>query len=57
MPNTNHRWLAKLVRAGKLKTIYTTNFDQLIENALLIEGLEPKRDYDSRLLGICVQGH
>ncbi len=30
-PNKNHRLMAKLARIGKLKTIVTTNFDQLIE--------------------------
>jgi NAD-dependent SIR2 family protein deacetylase len=33
-PNSNHFLLAKLVKSGKLKTIVTTNFDQLIERAL-----------------------
>lgn len=33
-PNANHRLIAKLVKAGKLKTIVTTNFDMLIERAL-----------------------
>lgn len=33
-PNTNHLLLAKLVKADKLRTIVTTNFDKLIEKAL-----------------------
>jgi tetratricopeptide (TPR) repeat protein len=36
-PNTNHILLAKLIKAGKIRTIVTTNFDKLIEKALLIE--------------------
>jgi tetratricopeptide (TPR) repeat protein len=33
-PNTNHMLLAKVAVAGKVKTIVTTNFDQLIEKAI-----------------------
>lgn len=48
VPNTNHILLAKLIKARKLDTIITTNFDKLIEKAL---SLEPKPlgegiDYD-----------
>lgn len=39
-PNTNHRLIAKLARRGLLKTIVTTNFDQLIEKALDEEGVD-----------------
>jgi tetratricopeptide (TPR) repeat protein len=45
-PNANHTFLAKLVAAGKVKTIVTTNFDQLIEKALKSEGKIEQRDYD-----------
>jgi tetratricopeptide (TPR) repeat protein len=45
-PNANHTFLAKLVAAGKVKTIVTTNFDQLIEKALKSEGNIEERDYD-----------
>jgi hypothetical protein len=45
-PNTNHRLLAKLMKAGKYKTIVTTNFDTLIENALEDEGWEKGMDYE-----------
>jgi len=45
-PNTNHILLAKLVKKGFLKTICTTNFDQLIEKALFQEKLQPERDYE-----------
>ncbi|HKS23475.1 MAG TPA: tetratricopeptide repeat protein [Thermoanaerobaculia bacterium] len=38
-PTATHRWLAKLVRAGLLRTIVTTNFDCLIEAALADEGV------------------
>ncbi len=33
-PNTNHILLARLMKSGLIKTICTTNFDQLIEHAL-----------------------
>ena len=45
-PNTNHVFLAKLVALGKVKTIVTTNFDQLIEKALKKEGKIERKDYD-----------
>jgi hypothetical protein len=45
-PNTNHTFLAKLAAAGKVRTIVTTNFDQLIEKALKNEGKIEERDYD-----------
>jgi tetratricopeptide (TPR) repeat protein len=45
-PNSNHSLLAKLVAAGKVKTIVTTNFDQLIEKALKREGRIEGSDYD-----------
>ena len=44
-PNTNHILLSKLAKAGYLKTICTTNFDQLIEKAFIQEGLVEERDY------------
>lgn len=44
-PNTNHLLLAKLIKAGKIKTIVTTNFDKLIEKALLMEP-KPFREND-----------
>ena len=37
-PNTNHILIAKLAKNGYLKTIFTTNFDLLIEKALEKEG-------------------
>jgi len=39
VPNTNHILIARLAKNGFLKTIYTTNFDLLIEKALEKEGL------------------
>ncbi|HSG38744.1 MAG TPA: SIR2 family protein, partial [Thermoanaerobaculia bacterium] len=45
-PNTNHLFLAKLARAGCLKTVCTTNFDLLLERAFEAEGLERGRDYE-----------
>jgi len=44
-PNTNHFLLAKLAKAKYIKTICTTNFDQLIEKALESEGLVRGNDY------------
>jgi tetratricopeptide (TPR) repeat protein len=47
-PNTNHILLANLIKEGKLKTIITTNFDNLIEKALLMDPkiLKANIDYD-----------
>ena len=45
-PNTNHILLARLVAIGKVKTIMTTNFDQLIEKALDQQGKQAGLDYD-----------
>ena len=45
-PNTNHTFLAKLIKLNRLKTIVTTNFDQLIEKALKLEGMIEGKDYD-----------
>jgi len=47
-PNANHILIAKLIKAGKIKTIVTTNFDKLIEKALSMEpiALCEGKDYD-----------
>ncbi|MFA4835351.1 MAG: tetratricopeptide repeat protein [Dehalococcoidia bacterium] len=45
-PNANHMMLARLVAAGKVRTIVTTNFDQLIEKALEKQGKQAGVDYD-----------
>ncbi len=44
-PNASHRLLAKLMRAGSIRTIVTTNFDRLIERALQDEGFTAGREY------------
>jgi NAD-dependent SIR2 family protein deacetylase len=44
-PNINHVTLARLVKEGYLKTICTTNFDVLLEQALLNEGLVQNVDF------------
>jgi tetratricopeptide (TPR) repeat protein len=36
-PNSNHLLIASLIKAGKIKTVVTTNFDNLIEKALIEE--------------------
>lgn len=38
--------LARLVATGKVRTIVTTNFDQLIEKALEQQAKVAGRDYD-----------
>ena len=45
IPNTNHKLIAKLAREGHVCSIYTTNFDELIELALNNEGLSENIDY------------
>ncbi|MCA3631306.1 MAG: SIR2 family protein [Methylobacterium sp.] len=40
-PTKAHQAVARLVKAGAVKVIVTTNFDRLIENALRDEGIEP----------------
>lgn len=44
-PNTNHLFLARLAKSGKINLIVTTNFDTLIEQALDREGLRENKDY------------
>ena len=46
IPNANHRLFAKLVGTGVVRTICTTNFDRLLEDALLAEDMKPWVDYD-----------
>ena len=48
-PNTNHFLLAKSAKAKYVKTICTTNFDQLIEKAFESEGLIRKDDFSNIL--------
>jgi tetratricopeptide (TPR) repeat protein len=45
-PNANHRALARLAKKGYIHTICTTNFDLLIERALLSEGLVQAHDFN-----------
>jgi tetratricopeptide (TPR) repeat protein len=44
-PNTNHILIARFAKKGYLKTIFTTNFDLLIEKALEKEGLKEDVDF------------
>lgn len=39
-PNANHVAMARLAKAGKVRAIFTTNFDIFIERALRDEGVE-----------------
>lgn len=39
-PNTNHELIAELAKSGLIKNIVTTNFDLLIETALVNKGLQ-----------------
>ncbi len=41
IPTAAHHAIAKMVRAGYIKVIITTNFDRLMENALRENGIEP----------------
>ncbi len=41
VPSEAHRSIAKLVKAGYIKVIITTNFDRLLEIALADEGITP----------------
>jgi tetratricopeptide (TPR) repeat protein len=45
-PNTNHIMIARLFATGKVKTVVTTNFDQLIEKALDHQDKKAGVDYD-----------
>jgi len=44
-PNATHILIARLAKQGCLKTIFTTNFDLLIERALENEGLKRDKDF------------
>jgi len=44
-PNTNHLLFARLAKNGYLRTIFTTNFDLLLEKALEEEGLRRDRHF------------
>lgn len=44
-PTLQHKFIAELVVAGKVKFIVTTNFDMLIERALKARGWRANQDY------------
>lgn len=44
-PTLQHRFIAELVVAGKVKVVVTTNFDMLIERALRERGWRANQDY------------
>lgn len=44
-PNQNHFLIAKLAKHGHVKTIFTSNFDLLLEKALELEGLTQNKDF------------
>ena len=44
-PNTNHIFIAMLAKTHLIKTIVTTNFDSLIEKALINAELKEDRDF------------
>lgn len=41
LPTPAHQAIARLVKAGHIKVIVTTNFDRLLETALSAEGIQP----------------
>jgi hypothetical protein len=41
LPTLAHQAIARLVKAGHIKVIITTNFDRLLETALTAEGIQP----------------
>lgn len=45
LPNSTHRLLARMMKAGYVSTVVTTNFDTLIEQALENEGLQKGRGF------------
>jgi len=40
-PTEAHKQIASLIKKGYIKVVVTTNFDRLLEKALLAEGIEP----------------
>jgi len=40
-PTETHKQIASLVKKGYIKVVITTNFDRLLEKALVAEGIEP----------------
>jgi hypothetical protein len=41
VPTHGHKAIARLVKAGYFKVIITTNFDRLLEQVLVNEGMDP----------------
>jgi len=41
LPTQTHKKIASLIKKGYIKVVVTTNFDRLLEKALLAEGIEP----------------
>lgn len=46
LPNSHHILYSKLLKKGVLNSICTTNFDLLLEKALVVEGYEEGVDFD-----------
>ena len=44
-PNSNHFFIASLIKEGVISCVYTTNFDCLIEKALSYKGMVVDKDY------------
>lgn len=40
-PTLAHKFIAKMIKAGYIKVVITTNFDRLLETAIQQEGIEP----------------
>ena len=54
IPQTAHKSIAKLVKMGYIKVIITTNFDRLLETALLMEGIHPYLIYSDDSIDGCL---
>lgn len=54
IPQPAHISIAKLVKLGYIKVIITTNFDRLLETALLMEGVHPYLIYSDDSIDGCL---
>jgi hypothetical protein len=54
VPQQAHKSIAKLVKNGYIKVIITTNFDRLLETALLMEGIHPYLIYSDDAIDGCL---
>lgn len=54
IPQPAHKSIAKLVKQGYIKVIITTNFDRLLETALLMEGIHPYLIYSDDSIDGCL---